>query len=331
MDQRGSRAPYLLIIPPVAGALAGLARWLLQGTGNVYTNPNKRFYVPDDDLGWRIVAEGPIWLGLEAVGLLFGLVGVAAVGAWLISKREQRQGRRATLGWAVLAVIGLAALAAPTVAFSSGFAPAEGRESPPAGVIGPPTGEIEGSLAGLPAGSYQVVAGAESVIIANVTAGGESFETRFTDNLSGALTFDPSDLSAPLSGSFRVDAASADTGVSMRTKHVRSEDFLHVEKFPELSFTIAKLTSARQGAGPDELVFWADGSVAMMGQTIDVAVEGTARVLDQGAGERFGIDGAAVLVSASFPLRLAETPLSPDDFDEDTIVVQTSLILAAGG
>src|SRR5690242_18942060 len=80
------RSPYLAAIPTaIAIALAAL-RWLIQGSGNVYTTLAKRFYVPDPDLGWRVSGEHPIWLGLEVIGVMAGIAAGLAGAAWVIRR-----------------------------------------------------------------------------------------------------------------------------------------------------------------------------------------------------------------------------------------------------
>jgi hypothetical protein len=41
------RCPYLALVPAGVALVAAGARWLVQGSGNVYTTFAKRFYVPD--------------------------------------------------------------------------------------------------------------------------------------------------------------------------------------------------------------------------------------------------------------------------------------------
>ena len=76
-----ARSPYLLAIAPAVALAAGGVRWLLQGSGNLYTATTKRFYTPDPDLGWRVAKGGPLWLGLEVLAILaavtVGTLGVA--------------------------------------------------------------------------------------------------------------------------------------------------------------------------------------------------------------------------------------------------------------
>lgn len=44
-----------------------------------------------------------------------------------------------------------------------------------------------------------------------------------------------------------IDAASIDTGVEDRDQHLRSEDFLHVEEHPEMTFTSTSIEPAEDG------------------------------------------------------------------------------------
>jgi polyisoprenoid-binding protein YceI len=125
----------------------------------------------------------------------------------------------------------------------------------------------------------------------------------------------------------RVDTASVDTGVRMRSEHAASHDYLDAERFPEIALEIEKLTSSRQGENPGELVFWADGALTLMGKRIVVPVQGKVRALDDAGRQRIGSTKPAMVVTADFTLMVAETPLSPKDFDRDRIPIQAVLIL----
>lgn len=327
MTEPSWRSPYWALVPPIAALLASGARWLVQGSGNVYTAASRRYYLPDPDLGWRIVLDGPPWLGLDVIAAVAVFTASLAGVAWFVRQRERDQSgpwRPARLGlWG----LGVLPLVAPIWAFGGGMLPPDARAALPAGVVGPPPGGIEGSLAGVPAGRYEVVPGAESAIMARVAAGGETFDTRFAGNLAGHVELDPADLEAPVRARVRVDAASVDTGVRMRTEHAASPDFLDVESHPEIAFELGGLTSARQGAGPAEIRFWADGVVTLMGKEIPVPVQGTARAVDQAGRQRLGLSGPGLVISADFTLLLEQTPLSGDSFDEDRVPVQAALIL----
>jgi polyisoprenoid-binding protein YceI len=55
------------------------------------------------------------------------------------------------------------------------------------------------------------------------------------NRITGLIDFDPEDLSKT-AAEIEIDAAVLYTGVEARDRHLRSEDFLHVEKHPVLTF-----------------------------------------------------------------------------------------------
>ncbi len=65
-------------------------------------------------------------------------------------------------------------------------------------------------------------------------------------------------------GTLALDAASVDTKQSKRDKHLRSAEFFHVEKHPEITYTVRRATAG------------ADGAVQVTG---DLTVRGTTRPL----------------------------------------------------
>lgn len=73
-----------------------------------------------------------------------------------------------------------------------------------------------------------------------------------------------------------IDASSIDTGVADRDAHLRSADFLDVEKYPELSFTAAEIK--HQGGDRFDLI----GLLTIKGvaQPVSLAVEEAGRATD---------------------------------------------------
>src|SRR5207244_10739373 len=64
--------------------------------------------------------------------------------------------------------------------------------------------------------------------------------------VSGVLTLDESDL-ANSSVEALIEAASIETRDAQRDTHLKSEDFLHVEKFPTLTFKSTRISLVRDG------------------------------------------------------------------------------------
>jgi len=323
------RSPYLAVTVPLAALAAGVTRWLVQGSGNVYTALSKRFYVPDRDLGWRAVDSGALWLGLEVLALIGAVAAGVAAAAWVIRRRERGTGRRWTAARLAIWLAAAVPLMAPVWAFASGGRPDGALDALPAGAsAAAPDRGVEGDL-GLPAGRYQVVAHAGTSITAHLSAGGEAFDARFTGDVAGSWSGDPRDLTRPTSGDVSVATASVDTGIELRSKHAR-ESYLLADKYPRLTFRLDQIVAARQDA-PDLVAFRARGTIGLIGREHPVEVTGTARALDAAGRQRLGLagDAPAMVVAADLAVVIKDTALAPDagDFDGDRIPVHASLVL----
>ncbi len=60
-------------------------------------------------------------------------------------------------------------------------------------------------------------------------------------HFEGEVRVDPNALDQAVV-SLTVDAASVDTGIRMRDNHLRSDDFFHVARFPQITFTSRRVT-----------------------------------------------------------------------------------------
>lgn len=80
----------------------------------------------------------------------------------------------------------------------------------------------------------------------------------------GEVVVDPADLTTARIA-VKVDAASIDTGIGKRDNHLRSEDFLHVERFPAITFESVRV----EGAGRRVLLV---GRLTLHGVTKEVTV-----------------------------------------------------------
>jgi polyisoprenoid-binding protein YceI len=315
------------VVLPVIALIAAFARWQIQGSGNVYTAPSKRFYVPDPDLGVRTSPIHPVWLGLEICAVIAAIAAGIAVVGWIIRRREARRGQRARGLRAASWIIAAVPLAVPIIAFASG-----GR--PPGGLDTLPPGKSEASAdigrdgtIDAPAGRYEVVDHEGTAITAHLSAGGEAFDARFAHGIHGSWQGDPRDLNEPISAALAVDAAGLDTGVDLRSKHAR-EDYLSVEKFPRITLAIDRVIAASQ-AGGNTIGFRAHATLGLIGRTHSVEITGVVRKPDAPALARLGLSGEILLVKAEFPVLIKETALAADakDFDADKIQIQVSLVL----
>lgn len=328
---RHALAPFLA--PALIGLAAGLTliRWLVQGSGNLYSQPAKRLYVPDPDLEWRLLVDGPPWLGLDAVAALAGL-GVAALIAALLVRRRERRRSETYWPWRILLAIGLASLALPVWAFARGLGPDGSQEALPGELVEAPGDGVTGELAGLPAGTYQVLQHPGSVVSAGLHAGGEEFEARFAGGVRGSVRLDPGDLTQPLSAVVEVGTASIDTGIDLRNEHARKD--LDVTRHPVLRFELRRLLGAGQ-QGPQAVTFHATGEVAMMGRRQPIDVTGVLKAVDGPGRARLGLpaDRAVMVAQASFQVLLDRTPIGDNGgtFTENRVPVKATLVLQQPG
>lgn len=324
-------SPFAPAALPLAALFAAIVRWWLQGSGNLYTALDKRLYVPDPDLGWRIAEHQPIWLGLEICAVIAAIAVVLVIGGWIIRRLERRNPRLARGGIVASWAVGAVTLVVPIAAFASGGRLAGARDTlPDASSATPVAGEIAGSL-DLPAGRYEVVQHAGTSITAQVSAGGERFDARFADDLRGAFTANPADLRAPITGEANVASASVDTGVRPRSNSARDE-YLQAATYPRITFTLDKLVAARP-EGPDRVNYRATGTLELIGKKHVVEVTGTLSKPDKVALARMGLAGPVLIVLADLSIVVAETALAPDasDFDDARIPIRVSLVLRHTG
>ncbi len=112
---------------------------------------------------------------------------------------------------------------------------------------------------------------------------------RFTD-LDGTIQIDEAQPEQS-SVAFTIQAASIDTGAPDRDKHLRSEDFFFVEKFPTITF----MSTAIKANGGDE--YEVTGDLTMRGVTKRVSLPVTflGKAQDPWGNEKIGFETAVTL------------------------------------
>ncbi|MGB8384714.1 MAG: YceI family protein [Dermatophilaceae bacterium] len=111
----------------------------------------------------------------------------------------------------------------------------------------------------------------------------------------GSAVVDGTDLAASRVA-LTIEAASIDTGNEQRDAHLRSNDFLAMDEFPQITFTS---TAVRQ-AGPDTLDITGDLTVRGITRSVTVpfAFEGAA--VDPFGNQRIGFEGSATISRQDF-------------------------------
>ena len=115
-------------------------------------------------------------------------------------------------------------------------------------------------------------------------------------DVSGTINYDPKD---PTKGSVEVHikAASINTGSDNRDNHLRSPDFLDVEKFPELTFKSTQIEKSGDG-------YIARGPLTIHGVSKDVAIPFTigGTIKDAKGNTRFGAEASVTINRKDFGL-----------------------------
>jgi len=141
--------------------------------------------------------------------------------------------------------------------------------------------------------------------------------------LAGTVTLDEKDL-ARSSVEVTIDAASIDTRVPDRDKHLRSPDFFDVEKFPQITFKSTRVK--RAGKGKLEIT----GDLTMHGVTRSVvldAVGPTPEIKDPYGNARRGFSASAELNRRDFGLEWNKTVEAGQVVgDQVKIEIETELI-----
>jgi polyisoprenoid-binding protein YceI len=92
---------------------------------------------------------------------------------------------------------------------------------------------------------YRIDPDHTAILLSATHLGIGTVQGRF-EKFSGTLEYDPKNIGAS-KVSVTIDAASIDTHQDFRDKHLRSSDFLDVEKYPEITFVSTEVTRTDKG------------------------------------------------------------------------------------
>ncbi|MDE2039798.1 MAG: YceI family protein [Elusimicrobia bacterium] len=96
----------------------------------------------------------------------------------------------------------------------------------------------------------------------------------------------------------KIDAASIDTGVAARDKHLRSADFLDVEKFPEVVFESRRAALGKDGSG----TLYGELTIRGVSRPVALALEVGGTVKDPWGHERLGASATTKIDRRDFGL-----------------------------
>lgn len=115
-----------------------------------------------------------------------------------------------------------------------------------------------------------------------------SVKGKFND-FYGEIMFDENDLTK-MSAKGTIKVASIDTGNEARDNHLRSEEFFHAEKFPEITFESKRVYKPEKGDG---YVMAGDITIRGVTKEIEIPFELVGKVTDPMGNTRIGIHATA--------------------------------------
>jgi polyisoprenoid-binding protein YceI len=129
---------------------------------------------------------------------------------------------------------------------------------------------------------------------------------RFND-FEGTFSYDP-DNPAASKVSVNIDPASVDSNHAERDKHLRSDDFLYVDKFPESRFVSTSYTQNADGSG----VLKGDFTLRGVTRPITIDVQFTGAGKDPWGGYRAGFEGKTRIALADYGITKDLGPASKE-------------------
>ncbi|WP_232301136.1 YceI family protein [Gilvimarinus agarilyticus] len=117
------------------------------------------------------------------------------------------------------------------------------------------------------------------------------------NNFSGNFSYDPQDVAAS-SINVTIDTTSVDSNHAERDKHLRSGDFLEVDKYPEATFVSKRISDIDDDGEEFDIV----GDLTLHGVTkeITIEVEKVGEGKDPWGGYRVGFEGETEIRMSDF-------------------------------
>lgn len=128
--------------------------------------------------------------------------------------------------------------------------------------------------------------------------------TGLSGGVQGSVTFNVGDLKT-LTGKLTVPVATIKTGIDLRDEHMRDAGWLDAAKYPEITFTIKKVSDVKVIAD-NRLSAKITGDYTMKGVTKEVTADATISYLDESEATKSRAPGDLLGVQAKFNVKLSD-------------------------
>lgn len=165
---------------------------------------------------------------------------------------------------------------------------------------------------------YQVVSGEKSKVTFLSKAKAEEFKGT-TKAITGYVISPTEESALPASfvaGEFRVPVLSLDTDNKTRDEHLQSKRWLDAEAYPEVIFTLTKVSDAKLIRKREETsVYKATlaGTMTILGNKKDITVEANMTMTPESAATKKSAAGDQLTISCKFPVSLEDFKVGVGD------------------
>ncbi len=129
--------------------------------------------------------------------------------------------------------------------------------------------------------------------------------------VEGNISFDVKNVASTLKGKITIATASIKTGIDLRDEHMRSAGWLDAEKYPEISFTIKKVSDVKSEAD-NKIKAKVSGDFTLRGVTKEVVTEATLTYLDESEKTKMRAPGDLLGIQAEFDIKLSDYGVKND-------------------
>lgn len=123
--------------------------------------------------------------------------------------------------------------------------------------------------------------------------------------VSGSVAFDVNNFESTLKGTITISTASIKTGIDLRDEHMLSAGWLDAEKYPDITFTIKKVSNVKN-EGDNKINAKVTGDFMLHGVTREVTADATLSYLDESEQTKMRAPGDLLGVNAKFSIKLSD-------------------------
>lgn len=136
--------------------------------------------------------------------------------------------------------------------------------------------------------------------------------TGVSNAVKGKITFNIADIKT-LQGSISIPVTSLKTGIDLRDEHLRSENWMDAENYPDITFKIKSVGDVK-AESDNKLQIKVTGDFTTHGVTKEIVVPATLTYLDESEQTKQRAPGDLLGVQATFNITLS-------DYDIDNMVI----------